>query len=70
MKIIQFSAIILVFGLSGCAGGAAEFRSRPSAVLCQQAQTTSPMYVFYDQLIAELNSRGEDCSNKVTIEVK
>ena len=60
--------------LSACAGGAAEFANRPSPILCEQAVSLSPVYVYYDELMAELNKRGEDCSeymgNSKTVKIR
>ena len=57
--------MLMVGSLSACAGRAAEFADRPSPILCEQAVSLTPFYVYYDELIAELNKRGEDCSEYI-----
>lgn len=48
--------------ISGCAGGAEEARQMPTPVLCKTILDLSPTYVRYDEFLAELNNRGEDCA--------
>jgi len=57
--------LIAAVALGGCAGGAAEFANRPTPILCEQAVSISPVYMYYDELMAELNARGEDCSEYI-----
>jgi len=77
MKTIKYCVIgLTVINLAGCSGGAKEFAVRPTPILCKQAQDFAPNYIYYDELIAELNKRGEDCAEyfrpgeKVDLEVR
>jgi hypothetical protein len=62
---ISLLSVGSVMMLIGCAGGAAEFALRPTPILCQQAQEYAPNYIYYDELMMELNERGEDCAEYI-----
>ena len=54
----------IVFLMVGCAGSRKEFRTYPVSLLCKQLNELSPTYIYYSDLVAEVNSRGDDvCKN-------
>ena len=65
MEIRKYFLIGMIVVLTGCAGGAREFSNRPTPILCEQAVSLSPIYLYYDELMSELNKRGADCADFV-----
>lgn len=62
LKTLTVTLLIAAVGLAGCAGGAERAASLPTPLLCTTVQDLTPAYILYDEYIAELNKRGEDCS--------
>lgn len=51
--------------LSACGSTPSEYAVMPDPILCLRAVETSPSYIYYSDLIAELNRRGIDCKEYV-----
>ena len=65
------AAVMLVSGwIAGCGTTPEEYRKMPTPLLCKEAITTPSQYIFYDELLEELNSRDEDCEEYVKAQMR
>lgn len=58
----RLSIFVILGLLAGCAGGAQEAAQMPTPILCKTIMNLTPNYVFYNEYLAELHKRNEDCS--------
>ena len=65
------AAVALVsLWITGCGTTPKEYRSMPTPLLCKEAITTPSQYIFYDELLEELNNRDEDCEEYVKAQIR
>jgi len=57
--------VALVLALAGCASTNTNFAERPTPDLCRTMVETKKYKIWYDDLVAELNKRGEDCKEYI-----
>lgn len=61
MKFQTAAAIATCTVLGACVGGAERAATLPTPILCKTIMDLHPSYIMYDEYIAELQKRGEDC---------
>lgn len=65
MKLSYLMISAAFLNLTACAGGAERAAKLPTPILCKTILDLSPTYLLYEEYLAELEKRNEDCGKHI-----